>query len=90
MIRLEKCPICGGEAKFNTTDTYYNGKKQVGFHYHIECSECDIMLASVGEVTVTLEENGTLRYVTDDRLELASKWNTRQEKQETEEVKGNE
>lgn len=76
MIKLDKCPFCGGEAIFNTTSEFTKAS-ELGFHFKIKCTRCNITFPMEGKVSVTLEENGTLRYTEDNRLELASKWNSR-------------
>jgi len=76
MIKLEKCPFCDGEAIFYITSTYTKVREH-GFGFKIKCTRCGIDYPRAGNVSVTLEESGTLRYIEDNRLELATKWNTR-------------
>lgn len=76
MIKLDKCPFCGGEAIFNTTSEFRKCSEH-GFYYKIKCTRCGITYPLEGKVLLTLEESGTVRYIEDNRLELASKWNTR-------------
>ena len=76
MIKLDKCPFCGGEAIFYTTSEFRKNSEQ-GFYFKIKCTRCGIVYPLEGKVSLTLEESGTVRYTEDNRLELASKWNTR-------------
>ena len=76
MIKLEKCPFCGGEAIFNTT-SIFSKSSEVGFYYKIKCTRCGITYPVEGKVSLILDENGIVRYTEDNRLELASKWNSR-------------
>ena len=76
MIKLDNCPFCGGKAIFEATSGFTTNF-EIGFYYKIKCARCNITFPMNGKVSLTLEENGTLRYTGDDRLELASKWNSR-------------
>lgn len=76
MIKLDKCPFCGGEAIFQTIGLFTKSS-ELGFRFKIECARCNITFPTVGKVSLTLEESGTVRYTEDNRLELASKWNSR-------------
>ena len=76
MIKLDKCPFCGGEAIFDTTSKFKTGLEE-GFCFKIKCSVCNIGFPIEGKVSLTLEDNGTLRFTEDNRYELASKWNDR-------------
>ena len=76
MTELDKCPFCGGEAIFNTISVFTKGSEQ-GFCFKIKCTRCGIAFPLEGKVSLTLEEGGALRYIEDNRLELANKWNTR-------------
>lgn len=76
MFKLEKCPFCNGEAIFHTTSEFTKSCEQ-GFCFKIKCTRCGVTYPCEGKVSVTLEESGTLRYIEDNRLELADKWNNR-------------
>lgn len=76
MIKLDKCPFCGGESIFNITGEFTKAST-VGFHFKIKCTRCGISFPMEGKVSLTFEESGTVRYTEDNRFELASKWNTR-------------
>lgn len=76
MIKLDKCPFCGGEAIFQTIGLFTKSS-ELGFHFKIKCTRCGITFPTEGNVSLTLEESGTVRYTEDNRLELASKWNSR-------------
>lgn len=76
MIKLEKCPFCGGEAIFYITGEVTK-HFEIGFGFKIKCTRCGITFPTAGKVSLTLEDSGTLRYTEDNRLELASKWNSR-------------
>ena len=76
MTKLDNCPFCGGKATFNITSRYTQAST-VGFLFKIKCVRCGITFPAEGKVSLTLDESGTVRYVEDNRLELASKWNSR-------------
>lgn len=76
MIKLDKCPFCSGKAIFQTTGLCTK-PSELGFHFKIKCARCGITFPTEGNVSLTLEESGTVRYTEDNRLELASKWNSR-------------
>lgn len=77
MTTLDNCPFCGGEAVFMITGEFTQSRG-VGFHFRIACNACGIKQPKEGTVSVTLENDGALRFVKDDRLDLATLWNTRQ------------
>lgn len=76
MIRLDKCPFCGGEAIFNTISEFTKGS-ELGFYFKIKCTRCGVTYPIQGKVSLALEESGTVRYTEDNRFELANKWNSR-------------
>lgn len=76
MIKLDNCPFCGGEAIFDTASKFTKAS-EIGFYFKIKCTRCGITFPIEGEVSLTMENCGTLRYTKDNRIELASAWNSR-------------
>lgn len=74
--KLDNCPFCGGKAIFDITSEFTK-HSEIGFAFKIKCTRCNITFPEDGKVSLTLEENGTLRYTEDNRLDLASAWNSR-------------
>lgn len=81
MTRLDNCPFCGGNVIFRRASEF-SSQNEVGFYFDIVCTDCGIKHPKQGAVSVKLEDNGTLRYVKDDRLIFASQWNTRADNNE--------
>lgn len=79
MIELKECPFCGGKAIFFTKRTI-TSSINVGFYYSIKCQKCGLEYPEHGTVTLLLNEDGTVKFIRDNRDELATRWNSRIEK----------
>lgn len=73
---LKKCPFCGGDIHFIMVGNgcFCNGVK---FYFEIECSKCKIKIPKRYKVVFTLDNNGKIKTVCDERQEAIEKWNKR-------------
>lgn len=76
MEELKKCPFCGGEAaiiiKSNYSDYY-----SIGFDFIVECEDCRTELPGLHKVRFSLEKDGEINILTDERKEAIEAWNRR-------------
>lgn len=73
---LLPCPFCGGKAYFRTDTNGYQ-KDNRSFSFRIECQNCKMAFPKTFELVVSLNENGNLKFLKDEREEAAGEWNKR-------------
>ena len=74
--RLKDCPFCGGEAYFRVTSNGICAEtRKIGFQ--IECKVCRVSIPKTYEIELTIDENGDIKTLKDERGIAAGKWNKR-------------
>lgn len=76
MTKLKNCPFCGGEAAYIVTSKIHD-VTGMGFGLRIQCKKCKLSFPESETVIININEDGSIRYIKDGRMNLANKWNTR-------------
>lgn len=76
MEKLRVCPFCGGKAVFRSVR---NGADHhsVGFDFEIECEDCGIKLPNTYNVNFSLNKEGEMNILNDQRGDAIRMWNMR-------------
>lgn len=75
--KLKPCPFCGSKAKFVTKTSNVQGVER-GFSFRIECSKCGVHInRKLYELKLTLNDNGEIETVIDERQLAVDEWNKR-------------
>lgn len=75
-IKLKTCPFCGGNASFrcnSNSSSHYC----VGFNFTIECDDCEIKLPGTFKVEFSLNDEGDINPLRDERQKAIEVWNRR-------------
>lgn len=76
MAELMTCPFCGKKPKFKVvTNGIRNDARTIGFQ--IGCGSCGVFLPNIYEVEVTMNEQGEIKFMHDEREKALKQWNTR-------------
>lgn len=81
MVILKNCPFCRGQAAFDVKSNF-SSHCEVGFKFVIKCIECKIVFPKEGTVSLRMDSLGNIEYITDDRMDLITKWNSRSSEEE--------
>ncbi len=76
MQELRKCPFCGGKAVFKINSNS-SSCKGVEFIFEIKCENCGAQLPKLYKVEISLEGDGRVNAIYDDRKRAIEEWNER-------------
>lgn len=74
--KLKPCPFCGGQAKF-IKKGIGSVKSRVHFSFGIECIDCGGRVPKSYVLSLTLDEDGEIVPITDERSAAIERWNSR-------------
>lgn len=78
--KLKPCPFCGGQARFKTI-TYGEDCSGVHFNFEIRCKECEVGIPKAYALRLTLETDGEIVLLIDERSIAIEEWNNRQKEE---------
>lgn len=74
--RLKDCSFCGGGAYFRVTSNGICAEaRKMGFQ--IECKICRVSIPKTYEIELTIDENGDIKTLKDEREIAIREWNKR-------------
>lgn len=76
MGELKKCPFCGGKSIFNLIGTRAT-VKTICYDFIIKCAQCEITSPKAYTLNITLNEDGLIEFIKDDRQIAINDWNRR-------------
>lgn len=76
MEKLRACPFCRGKAVFRTVSNRWDNYS-VGFKFTIECNDCGIELPNTYNVRFSLNDDGEINILKDQRGDAIRMWNVR-------------
>lgn len=77
MEKLRACPFCGGKAVFRTVNNE-SDNHSVGFNFKIECEDCGIKLPKTYNISFSLNADGEMNVLNDQRGDAIRMWNMRE------------
>ena len=80
MTELKKCPFCGCDSIFKTTELFTSRMQYTRIYFRLECINCGASVSDArGSLEVRLTSNGDIKVDNDEREQTVEIWNRRAE-----------